>query len=87
MFLLCQQVNDKEFSITLTMYFSVQWKEPRLVTNLTVNESIPVDLQFLDHLWVPNIFIYDLRTFSGTKLYLPLFNIFMNKNICYVLTI
>ncbi len=56
-------VNDKEFSVTLTMYFSVKWEEPRLVTNVTMSEGewIPVDLNFLSHLWVPNIFIYDLR--------------------------
>jgi len=60
-------VNDKEFSVTLTMYFSVQWEEPRLVTNLTVEPGqwTPVDLKFLDELWVPNIFIYDLRSFTA----------------------
>ena len=61
------QVNDKEFSVTLTMYFSVQWEEPRIVTNNTVEEGewTPIDLQFLNNLWVPNIFIYDLRSFSA----------------------
>jgi hypothetical protein len=57
------EVNDKQFSITLTMYFEVQWDEPRLLSNVTHSEdsSVPVDLQFLNNLWVPNIFIYDLR--------------------------
>ncbi|TRY78448.1 hypothetical protein TCAL_14393 [Tigriopus californicus] len=61
------QVNDKEFSVTLTMYFSVQWEEPRITTNNTVGEGewTPIDLQFLNNLWVPNIFIYDLRSFSA----------------------
>ncbi len=60
-------VNDKEFSVTLTMYFSVKWEEPRLVTNLSLTDGewVPVDLNFLSHLWVPNIFIYDLRSFSA----------------------
>ena len=61
------QVNDKEFSVTMTMYFSVQWDEPRIESNLTVAEGdwTPIDLQFLNNLWVPNIFIYDLRSFSA----------------------
>ncbi len=60
-------VNDKEFSVTLTMYFSVKWDEPRLETNNSVAEGqwTPIDLQFMNQLWVPNIFIYDLRRFSA----------------------
>ena len=56
-------VNDKEFSVTLSMYFSVKWDEPRFETNNTVGEDqwTPIDLQFMNQLWVPNIFIYDLR--------------------------
>ena len=46
------------------MFFVVSWDEPRLVSNVTYgpDESVPVDMKFLDHLWVPNIFIYDLRS-------------------------
>ena len=61
-------VNDKEFSITLSMYFSVQWEESWLeVYNRTVMEGewVPSSLEFLDDLWVPNIFIYDLRSFES----------------------
>ena len=31
-------VNDKEFSVTLTMYFAVKWNEPRIETNNTVSK-------------------------------------------------
>ena len=49
------------------MYLSVQWPEPRLRTNMTVDSGdwTPIDLQFLEHLWVPNIFIYDLKSFAA----------------------
>merc|ERR1712020_243998 len=49
------------------MYFSVSWSEPRLETNRTSSDEDlqPIDLQFLNHLWVPNIFIYDLRSFTA----------------------
>ncbi len=60
-------VNDKEFSVTLTMYFTVKWEEQRLMTNMSLGDDVwtPIDLQFLDHLWVPNIFIYNLRSFTA----------------------
>ncbi|XP_023323455.1 glutamate-gated chloride channel subunit beta [Eurytemora carolleeae] len=60
-------VNDKEFSITLSMYFSVQWEESRIQTNNTVEADSwsPVSLEFLQDLWVPNIFIYDLKSFKS----------------------
>ena len=49
------------------MYFTVIWEDPRLVTNLTVEDDAftPIDLNFLNHMWVPNIFIYDLRYFKS----------------------
>ena len=60
-------VSDKEFSVTLTMYFSVKWDEPRIETNNTITEgqTVPIDIMFLNQLWVPNIFIYDLRAFTA----------------------
>ena len=49
------------------MYFTVIWNEPRFVTNNTVNNATytPIDLNFLDHVWVPNIFIYDLKSYGA----------------------
>ena len=49
------------------MFLIVVWDEPRLVTNMTVDDEVftPIDLNFLNHMWVPNIFIYDLRTFKS----------------------
>ena len=51
------------------MYFTVIWDDPRLVTNLTVEDGVftPIDLNFLNHMWVPNIFIYDLKSFEFMK--------------------
>ena len=49
------------------MYFTVIWNEPRFITNNTVSKDdyTPIDLNFLNHLWVPNIFIYDLQSFAA----------------------
>ena len=62
-------VNDKEFSITMSMYFSVMWQESRIVTNNTVEPGFwyPVSLDFLEYLWIPNIFIYNLKSFNSAE--------------------
>ena len=51
----------------MSTYFTVIWNEHRIVTNNTVKNGTftPIDLSFLNHLWVPNIFIYDMRTFKA----------------------
>ena len=60
-------VNDKEFSITMSMYFSVQWREGRIVTNNTIEPGswYPISLEFLNEIWIPNVFIYNLKTFQN----------------------
>ena len=47
----------------------IRWDEPRFETNNTVKEDqwTPIDLQFMNQLWVPNIFIYDLRRLQDTS--------------------
>ena len=53
-------------------YFNVMWQEPRLhIPNRFLNElddssdsMIPVNLELVKELWLPNIFIYNLKTFK-----------------------
>ena len=60
-------VNDKEFSITMSMYFSVMWQESRIWTNNSIEPGFwyPVSLEFLQDLWIPNVFIYNLKSFQN----------------------
>ena len=62
-------VNDKEFSITMSMYFSVMWQESRIETNNTIEPGFwyPVSLEFLQDLWIPNVFIYNLKSFANAQ--------------------
>jgi len=66
-------INDNDYSITFGLYFSVEWMEPRLnLSNelwgdeVVVDEDdlVPVNLELINSLWVPNIFIYNLKTFQ-----------------------
>ena len=58
-------INDVDFTVTFSMYLFVKWMEPRLQRNGTTsgseNQETPVDLKFLDKLWVPDVYFYDLK--------------------------
>jgi len=70
------RINDATYSITFSTYFNVEWKERRLRVmpdfgsslrnENNVNESImvPMNLEFIKDLWIPNIFIYNLKTYK-----------------------
>ena len=78
-------VNDKEFSITMSMYFSVMWQESRIVTNNTVEPGFwyPVSLEFLNDVWIPNVFIYNLKGFKNISVLKKLagMNLWFKQNI------
>ena len=66
----------QEYSVEFSSYFNVMWREPRLEIPLVfladLNSSsglgqgsmIPVNLELVNQLWLPNIFIYNLKTFK-----------------------
>jgi len=66
-------INDKDYSITFGLYFSVEWMEPRLNLSKELwgedmvageDDLVPVNLELIKSLWIPNIFIYNLKTFK-----------------------
>ena len=70
------------FGLFATQFFTnFRWDEPRFETNNTVKEDqwTPIDLQFMNQLWVPNIFIYDLRRLQDTSK--PIASIFAKSEI------
>lgn len=59
-------IDDDKFTITFSMYFGVRWREPRLrnYDNTTIPSWLAIDLDFINNLWLPNVFIYDLKEFK-----------------------
>ena len=74
-------MDDKKFSVQINMYFGVHWTETRLKlpkpsSEVFEGESsgkaeteeaiwLPIDLNFMNHLWVPNVFVYNLASFEA----------------------
>ena len=61
-------VNDKDFTVTLKMYLGVHWNEPRIISLDSKNDvEVPLDLSFLDHVWLPDLDILHLKEIRGYK--------------------
>ncbi|XP_023344754.1 glycine receptor subunit alpha-1 [Eurytemora carolleeae] len=67
------RINDKEYSVEFSCYFNVMWKEPRLhipeqlLEELNMKNSdamFPVNVELVNLLWLPNVYIYNLKTFK-----------------------
>ena len=73
------KINDKDYTITFSCFFNVKWKDTRIHLdrdfgreqaapgqNWTNNQNVlvPTSLEFINHLWVPNILIYNLKLYK-----------------------
>ena len=91
------QINDEDYSIAISMFFNVEWREPRLKMepsfgaslragdNSTEQVMVPTDVELVDDLWVPNIFIYNLKTFKVIDVLSKLNGLWIDtdKNVLY----
>ena len=89
-------INDGTYGITLSAYFNVQWNERRLNVqpdfgaslmspNSTDSVMVPMNLEFIKELWVPNIFIYNLKTYKVIDVLSKLAGLWIDteKNVLY----
>ena len=73
------EVNDKDFSITLSMYLVLEWEDSRLIGQRLCSKEpchVPVDTDMLSRIWLPDIYIYSLKTIKV----LNVLNRFEGKN-------
>ena len=90
------RINDKDYSITFSTYFNVEWREKRLTmfpefgASLRPNNSsehvmVPMNLEFVKDLWLPNIFIYNLKTYKVIDVLSKLAGLWIDtdKNVLY----
>jgi hypothetical protein len=90
------RINDKDYSITFSTYFNVEWREKRLTMypefgaslrpdNSTEHVMVPMNLEFVKDLWLPNIFIYNLKTYKVIDVLSKLAGLWIDtdKNVLY----
>ena len=91
------RINDATYSITFSTYFNVEWKEKRLNISPEFGASlrsdnsstdpvmVPMNLEFIKDLWMPNIFIYNLKTYKVINVLSKLAGLWIDtdKNVLY----
>jgi len=83
-------INDKEQSMTINMYFAVSWLEPRLVINETATEweedrtgpknEVNESPETLKYVWYPELEIYGLETFGRQRVLKEMSGVRLRKN-------
>ena len=67
-------------SVTMKIHLGVHWTEPRLIFPHGSEElsKVPLDLQFLDYLWLPDIDIYNIKAIQEFSVLKRLAGIIVN---------
>ena len=78
------RVDDKKFSLSLSLYFGVVWKEHRLHlpppgSNNSGASWLPIDLEFMSNLWVRILFLSASKR-QHSHFYRSFFSVFPKKN-------
>ena len=85
-----KEVNDKEQTVRLSMYFNVRWLEPRIVINESAEDwndtkyglpdSVNVAPQILKSFWNPDIELYGMEEFSSHSILKAMSSLSVKKN-------
>ena len=65
-------IDDKNFLVRVTVALEFLWEDSRI--RVRVNDSssmetpITVDYEFVQNIWIPDFFVYDLQDFRIMKL-------------------
>ena len=63
------EINDKKLTVTLQLAPTIYWTDPRIVVlNVSTEETtIPVDVAWVEDLWFPDIYVYELKKLHKYK--------------------
>ena len=52
-------VEHSDFTININVFLTLNWFDDRI--NVTTDDQIHVDVKFIDNLWKPDVYFYDLK--------------------------
>ena len=64
------EVNDKDFSVTVSMYLGLCWEDVQLTENIACENKpchVPIDTEVLSKIWHPDVYIYNLKAIQVLK--------------------
>ena len=59
-------INDQDFTATMMLILEANWQEPRIKSNTTM--KIPLELSIKDDIWVPDLYIPNMKYFKTEKI-------------------
>ena len=60
-------VDDESCAVTLVLIMRLSWRDSRLIlANYNKNVSLEVDYEWAEKLWLPDLFVSNLRTLTHT---------------------
>ena len=77
------RVDDKDGSITFSAYFNLEWNERRLFVEskfAALNKGLMhMSPEFVKDLWLPNIYIYNMKSYSVLDVYSKLSGLWIDS--------
>ena len=68
------EINEKDFSVTFRTVLYGEWEDPRIIPPLDALEDKTkrvLDTSILEHLWIMNLFIYNVKEVRKSKVLTP----------------
>ena len=67
------EIDDVRFTVSMLMNLGVTWEDHRISgpTQEDPNLKFPIDIGFANELWLPDVYIYDLKQIDIPKFYIP----------------
>jgi hypothetical protein len=64
---------DPRFTVSILMYLNVIWEDSRIQgpAQDDPTQMIPIDFGFVDSIWLPDIYIYDMKEILLSKFNIP----------------
>ena len=59
-------VEHSDFTININVFLTLNWFDDRI--NITTDDEIHVDVRFIDNLWKPDVYFYDLKVKSSVTI-------------------
>ena len=66
------EVNDKDFSFTLSMYLALSWKDSQLTKDQSCEMEpcyVPLDTEIISSIWHPDLYIYNLKSIQVLQVF------------------
>lgn len=82
------EVDDIKFTVSFSMYFGVRWQEYRIdgPDPPEDNPYVPIDIDFVKNLWVPDVYIYHLKTIEVLNIFIPFAGLYFYTKIdCFII--